>query len=64
MQEIASFAFVNADAMPCLIQLYFNIQGFKRYITVADTFTAEAFKDAVALAIQKDNEFKAKVREL
>lgn len=33
-------------------------------IVGADTFTAEAFKDVVALAIRKDNEFKAKIREL
>lgn len=64
MQEIASFAVINADAVPYLTQLYFEIQAFKRYIAVADTFTADSFKDVVALAIQKDNEFKAKLREL
>ena len=64
IREIASFAVVNADAVPYLTELFFEIQAFKRYIAAADTFTAEAFRDVVALAIQKDNEFKAKLREL
>ena len=64
MQEIASFAVVDAEAVPYLTQLYFDIQGFKCFITAADAYTAESFKDIVALAIKKDNEFKAKVRGL
>jgi len=64
MQEIASFAVVDAEAVPYLTQLYFDIQGFKRFIAASDAYTAEAFKDIVALAIKKDNEFKAKVRGL
>ena len=64
MREIASFAVIDSDAVPYLTDLFFEIQAFKRYIAVADTFTAESFKDVVALAIQKDNEFKAKIREL
>lgn len=64
IREIASFAVVNADAVPYLTELFFEIQAFKRYIAAADTFTAESFRDVVALAIQKDNEFKAKLREL
>ena len=43
---------------------YFEIQTFKRYITVADTFTASVFQDVVVLAILKDNEFKTKTREI
>ena len=64
MEEIASFAVVDAEAVPYLTQLYFDIQGFKCFITAADAYTAESFKDIVALAIKKDNEFKAKVRGL
>lgn len=64
MQEIASFAVVDAEAVPYLTQLYFDIQGFKRFIAASDAYTAESFKDIVALAIKKDNEFKAKVRGL
>lgn len=64
IQEIASFAVVDADAVPYLTGLYFEIQIFKRYIAVADTFTADSFNDVVKLAIQKDNAFKAKLREL
>ena len=64
IQEIASFAVVDADAVPYLTGLYFEIQAFKRYIAVVDTFTADSFNDVVKLAIQKDNAFKAKLREL
>ena len=64
VQEIASFAVVNADAVPYLTGLYFEIQSFKRYIAAAESFTADSFADVVKLAIKKDNEFKAKLREL
>ena len=64
IREIASFALIDGDAVPYLTDLFFEIQAFKRYIAVADTFTANAFQDVVALAIQKDNAFKAKLREL
>lgn len=42
MQKIASFAVVDDEAVPYLTQLYFDIQGFKRYIATADTFTTES----------------------
>lgn len=64
LREIGNFATLDADSVPYLMDLFFEIQTFKRYITVADNFTASAFQDVVALAIQKDNEFKAKIREL
>lgn len=63
-RDISKFAIVDADAVPFLMDLLFEIQTFKRYIQVADSFTFESFKDIVALAIQKDNAFKTKMREL
>lgn len=64
LRKIGNFATLDTDSVPYLMDLFLEIQTFKRYITVADTFTASAFQDVVALAIQKDNEFKAKIREL
>jgi len=64
MREIGNFATVEADSVPYLMDLFFEIQTFNRYIAAADSFTADSFKDIVALAIQKDNQFKAKLHEL
>lgn len=64
LREIGNFATVDADSVPYLMDLFLEIQAFNRYIAVADTFTAKAFQDVVALAIEKDNAFKAKIREL
>lgn len=63
-REVSEFAIVDADAVPYLIGLLFEIKGFEKYIQAADSFTCESFKDVVALAIAKDNAFKVKMREL
>jgi len=63
-REVSKFAIVYADAVPFLMDLLFEIKTFERYIQAADSFTSESFKDVVALAIKKDNIFKAKMREL
>ena len=64
VREVSKFAIVDADAVPFLISLLFEIKAFERYIQVADSFTSKSFWDVVNLAIQKDNTFKAKMREL
>lgn len=64
VREISKLALVDADAYPFLTNLFFEIKAFEKYIQFADSFTSEGFKDVVALAIQKDNAFKAKMREL
>lgn len=64
VREISSFAIIDADAIPFLTNLLFDIQNYQRFIQGADSFTSESFKDVVAMAIQKDNTFKAKMREL
>lgn len=63
-REIANLAIYDAEAVPYLIGLFYEIQSFKNLIERADTFTSESFKDIVALAIQKDNAFKAKFSEV
>lgn len=64
MREIAKFATYDADSVPYLMDLFFEIQNFKKFITLADSYTADSFKEIVALAIKKDNQFKMKLREL
>ncbi|MER2129274.1 replication initiation protein [Solibacillus sp.] len=63
-REISKFSTVEADAVPFLMDLLFDMQSYQRFIQVADSFTSESFKDIVALAIKKDNTFKAKMRDL
>lgn len=63
-REIANLAIYDAEAVPYLIGLFYEIQSFKNLIEGADKFTSESFKDIVALAIQKDNAFKAKFNEV
>lgn len=64
MREIASFAIYDVDAVPYLINLYYDIQTFNRFIAVADSYTQESFSEVVQVAIKKDNAFKAKLREV
>ena len=64
LREISSLAVYDAEAVPYLTDLFFEIQSFKNFIASADTFTSESFKEIVALAIQKDNAFKARFREV
>ena len=64
MLEIASFATVQAEAVTYLMNLFVEIQAFKVILANAESHTADAFKDYVAIAIKKDNAFKAKLREL
>ncbi|TGN30376.1 replication initiation protein [Lysinibacillus sp. S2017] len=64
VREISKLSVTDADAMPYLTNLLFEIKNYKRYMQNTDSFTSESFKEVVALAIQKDNAFKAKIREL
>lgn len=64
VREISKLSVTDADAMPYLTNLLFDIKNYNRYIQHADSFTSESFKEVVALAIQQDNAFKAKIREL
>ena len=63
-REVSKLAIVDADAVPFLMELLFEIKAFERYIQIADSFTSESFIDVVKLAIAKDNAFKKKMREL
>ena len=63
-REVSNFAVVDADAVPFLMELLFEMQSYKRFIEHAASFTFESFSEVVALAIKKDNTFKAKMREL
>jgi len=63
-REVSKLAIVDADAVPFLMDLLFEMKTFERYIHAADSFTSESFKEVVALAIKKDNIFKTKMQEL
>lgn len=64
VREVSKFAVVDADAVPFLMDLLFDIKTYERFIQHADSFTSESFKEIVAVAIKKDNTFKAKIRDL
>lgn len=64
MREIGSLSIYDAEAVPYLMDLFFEIQSFKNALAAADTFTSESFKDIIALAIQKDNAFKSRFQQV
>lgn len=63
-REITQLALYEAEAVPYLYDLLIELQAYKRFIDNADSFTKESFNDIVALAIQKDNAFKARFNKV
>lgn len=63
-QELLKFISVDVDIYTRLASLLFELHSYKMHLINAESYTKDAFVLIVKQAIDKDNEFKAKFKEL